>query len=132
MKKKMCELGIWRMIILFLIFLTLIEVMGRRYTSEEVPQLYSAELEETQPEDAPEGTISLKLTGMSMFRVNELYVNGKHIPIRYRENSGYSECRLSVDERVFTKGNTYKLSAGKSYPLSFGTIYKSNTIQFIP
>ena len=124
--------GLLRLLVLLLLFVAVTQGLGRRFTSTEVPHLYDAALEERQPTRAPSGSVSLHLSGMALFRVNALYVNGKRVPILYAENINYSECRISVDPAVFTVGKPYKIRVGKSYPFSLGVIYKSNSISFTP
>ena len=132
MISKAQKSGCLRFMILLLLLIIAIWGFGRRFAATEKPQLYAAELEAVQPELAPEHTVSVHFSGMSLFRVNALYVNGKRVPVRYRENIGYSDCRLSVDEGVFRPGEKYRVSVGKRYPLSVGVIYRSNTIEFTP
>ncbi len=130
---RMAErIGLLRFLALLLLLAAAVLGFGRRFAATEKPELYAAELEATQPEAAPAHTVSIRFSGMSLFRVNALYVNGRRVPVRYRENIGYSDCRLSVDEGVFSPGETCRVSVGKQYPISFGVIYTSNTIDFTP
>ena len=132
MIRKAWHTGIPRFLILLLLFACAVWGIGKRFAATEIPRLYAAELEAVQPEGAPENTVSVHFSGMSLFRVNALYVNGKRVPVRYRENIGYSDCRLSVDEGVFTPGTPCRVSVGKKYPITFFVIYRSNTIEFTP
>ena len=132
MMRKARSIGLLRFLILLLLLVAAVWGIGKRFASTEIPRLYAAELEAVQPEAAPAHTVSVHFSGMSLFRVNALYVNGKRVPVRYRENIGYSDCRLSVDENVFRPGEKYRVSVGKKYPLSVGVIYRSNTIEFAP
>ena len=132
MIRKARDLGLLRLLLLLLLFFAAVWGFGKRLASTEVPRLYGAEIEAVSPQAAPQHTVSVHFTGISLFRVNALYVNGKQIRVRYRENIGYSDCRLSVDEGVFRPGETVRVSVGKRYPLSLGVIYRSNTIEFTP
>lgn len=132
MIQKAWKVGLLRFVILLLLFLSAVWIIGKRFAATEIPKLYAAEIETVQPKPAPANTVSVHFSGMSLFRVNALYVNGKRVPVRYRENIGYSDCRLSVDKSVFLPGETYRVSVGKKYPISLGVIYRSNTIEFKP
>lgn len=104
---------------------------ARRWDREQPPEVYAVSVLANPPEGAPEGALTLRLTGAGLFRVNTLRAEGRRVPVLYSGAQGYSECYLSVAKDTFFPGKTYRLRVGKRYPFPFGELYRSGEFAFV-
>ena len=96
-----------------------------RWDAEQRPEIYTAEL--SSPSD---GRRTLSLTGLGLFRVNTLRVDGRPVRVLHHEAQGYGACFLDVDASLFQPGESYRIRVGKSYPVTLGELYHSNDLTF--
>lgn len=129
MKKRLAVNAIM-LIALFAVNLCVLRFSLRRWSAGEQPVVNSAILEGSVSEDEVTGQ-AVRLTGMSLFRCNRLFVNGKKCPVLRAEALGYSECRMVVPENTFVQGEIYEIMAGKSFWFPLGKLFQSNTVTML-
>ena len=129
--KKLSRLGILQLLIVLVLMFVTVRFMTWRYEAADKPEIFEGELEPGKPDAAPEGEMqTLKLSGMSLFRVNNLYIDGRRVKVLHHEAIDYSQCRLCVPVGTFVPGQKYEIAVGKSYTITLGEVYRSNTIEF--
>ena len=114
-----------RFLLVALLFIFGMRYAAVRWDAEQRPEIYTAELSE--PEN---GRRTLSLTGIGLFRVNTLRVNGRPVRVLHHEAQGYGACFLDVDVSLFTPGESYRICVGKSYLAMLGELYHSNDLPF--
>ena len=111
------------------VLLAAVRYAAPKWDAEQIPVLYEAVLEWKAPADLPGDTCLLKITGMGLYRINLLWINGKRVSALRRELQGYGETVFALPRRVFESGDTIELCVGKAYPFSLGRLYRSNTVE---
>ena len=123
MKKNLIRIALLLILLLGLLF-----GMPRYFPGEERPQIETVALDADAPEDVPNGYANLRFTGLSLFRVNKLFIDEKPIPIVYHATQNYETCWLVIRPEDLPSGPA-KIRVAKSYPITLFPVYFSNTLR---
>ena len=124
--KKHIGVAFFRVLCLVLIWWGITFICPRLFPpDQEKPELISA-----TAELLPEGDqIQIVITGLRLLRSRELYLNGRHVPIKSM-SCFFDRCVCDVDTSFFPKEDTVTIEVAKRYPYIVPLpIYKSNTIK---
>lgn len=124
--KLLKRTGAFRLLALLLLCIAAMRYIPSYFERSERPELYSAQLADAVPAEAPEGTKAIHLTGASLYRINRLYLNGRKTPIRYITTLNYSEALVCVDADLLD--DKAEISVGKSFFLTAGEAFRSNKV----
>ena len=73
--------------------------------------------------------IRITISGLRLMRSRDLYLNGKHVPVKSME-SFFESCFCIVETSVFPKGDSVTVEIAKRYPYIVPLpIYRSNAIE---
>ena len=128
--KKTYSIVFLRLFLSALVCFAAFRYSSRKWDPERPPEVYEVSVTDKRLSGAPEGSLTLKLTGIGLYRVNTLRADGKPVRVLHHESQGYSECYLCVPADTFQSGKTYRLQAGKRYPFPIGELYRSGSFLF--
>ena len=124
--------SLWfRLLLLLLLTAGVMRALPRFYADTERPEIYAVEVETEPPPEVPPGTVSLRFTGKELLHVNAIYIDGRRVPAAYASGIRYDACRVALDPARLPRGRKIVIRLGKSYPLSFGVISKTNRIEAV-
>ena len=124
--KKHIGVAFFRVLCLVLIWWGITFICPRLFPpDQEKPELISA-----TAELLPEGNqIRITISGLRLMRSRDLYLNGKHVPVKSME-SFFESCFCIVETSVFPKGDSVTVEIAKRYPYIVPLpIYRSNAIE---
>ena len=128
--KRACALPLLRLLFCLLLCAFAFRFAARRWDPEQAPEIYDISLSDRRFSGLPEDALTLRVTGIGLYRVNTLWVDGRRVPVLHSEAQGYTECYLCVAASVLPKEKACRLRVGKRYPFPIGELYRSGVFVY--